>query len=69
MSLLSFESFIIAVALLAAAGGSLVLLSCLAGKRARLIKAYNLQQEMEARQRQLAAQDAQKSAAPPVPAG
>ncbi len=68
MVLLSFESFIIAVALIAAAAGSLVLLTALAGKRARLIKAYNLQQEIEARERQIAATPDQKTATPPLPA-
>ncbi|MBN2377082.1 MAG: hypothetical protein JXD22_11815 [Sedimentisphaerales bacterium] len=43
--------------LAAAAGGSLVILSCLAGKRAELVKAYNIQQEMKARQEQSAQHD------------
>ena len=41
------ETFIILVSLVASAAGSLVLLACLAGKRAQLIKAYNIQKEHE----------------------
>ena len=45
------ETFIIVVALLAAAIGSLVLLGCLAGKRAQLFEAFRLQQQLEEQQR------------------
>ena len=48
------EIFIVMASLAAAAGGSLVILSCLAGKRAELVKAYNIHQETQARQEQLA---------------
>ena len=44
------ETFIVLVSLAASAGGSLVLLSCMAGKRAQLVKAFNIQQELEARE-------------------
>ena len=45
----SMETFIIFIALAAAAGGGLILLVCLAGMRANLVKALNLQQELESR--------------------
>ena len=45
----SMETFIILIALAAAAGGGLILLVCLAGMRAHLVKAFNLQQELETR--------------------
>lgn len=45
----SMETFIILIALAAAAGGGLILLVCLAGMRANLVKALNLQQELESR--------------------
>ena len=49
----SIEIFIVLVALAAALGGSLVLLTCMAGKRAQLIKAFNIQQEMREREAQI----------------
>ncbi len=48
----TMEMFIIVIGLGAAAFGSLVLLVCMAGKRAQLVKAYNMQLEIEARERQ-----------------
>jgi len=51
------EMFIVMASLAAAAGGSLVILSCLSGKRAELVKAYNIHQEMQARQKQLSPSD------------
>jgi hypothetical protein len=47
------EMLIVVLGLVAAAGGALVLLVCLAGRRAQLVKAFNMQQEREARERQL----------------
>jgi len=47
------EMLIVVTGLVAAAGGALVLLVCLAGKRSQLIKAFNVQQEREAREKQL----------------
>ena len=44
---LSIETFIVLVGLIAAAGGSLILLSFLAGKRAFMVKAFMVQQQME----------------------
>jgi len=49
----AMETFIVVISLLAAAGGSLVLLSCLAGMRAQLVKAFNVQKEAEAQQREI----------------
>ena len=51
------EMFIVMASLAAAAGGSLVILSCLSGKRAELVKAYNIHQEMQARQEKLSPPD------------
>jgi len=45
------ENFIVIIALVAAAAGSLILLSCMAGKRAELIKVYLTQKQLEARER------------------
>ena len=39
------ETFIILVSLAAAATGSLILLTCMAGKRSQLVKAFKIQQE------------------------
>ncbi|MBN1844037.1 MAG: hypothetical protein JW810_00010 [Sedimentisphaerales bacterium] len=47
------ESFIIMMGLIAALGGGLVLLSCLAGNRARLMKSYNIQRQQEKREQQI----------------
>jgi len=47
------ETFIILVSLAAAAAGSLILLTCMAGKRSQLVKAFNLQQEMLEREAKL----------------
>ena len=44
----SMETFIIIMALLAAAGGTLVLLGSLANRRAQLVKAFHYQQKLEA---------------------
>lgn len=41
------ETFIVVVALMGAGGGGLILLSCLSGKRAQLVKAYNIQQGLD----------------------
>jgi hypothetical protein len=46
------ETFIVVISLIAAAGGSLVLLSCLAGMRAQLVKAFNMQKEIEAQRKE-----------------
>ncbi len=43
------EMFIIIVSFMAAFAGGLILLSSLASKRTQLIKAFNVQQEMETR--------------------
>lgn len=45
------ETFILIVSLLAAAGGTLVLLACLAGKRAELLDVFTAEEEREARRR------------------
>jgi len=45
----SMETFIVVVGLAAAIGGSLIFLSCLAHKHAELVKAFNLQMEIEER--------------------
>lgn len=45
------ETFILVVSLLAAAGGTLVLLACLAGKRAELLQVFTVEEEREARRR------------------
>jgi len=47
------ETFIILVSLAAAAAGSLILLTCMAGKRAQLVKAFNIQQEKLERESRL----------------
>ena len=47
------EILIVLMGLSAAAGGALVLLVCLAGNRAQLVKAFNMQQEQESRQKQV----------------
>ena len=47
------ETFIVAISLIAAAGGSLVLLSCLAGMRAHLVKAFNIQKGIESQQKEI----------------
>ncbi len=47
------ELLIVLMGLSAAAGGALVLLVCLAGNRAQLVKAFNMQQEREAREKQV----------------
>ena len=47
------ETFIVAISLIAAAGGSLVLLSCLAGMRAQLVKAFNIQKGIESQQKEI----------------
>ena len=45
------ETFILIAGLIAAATGTLVLLLSLAQKRAQLVRAYNIQQEIEQRER------------------
>ena len=47
------EILIVVLGLVAAAGGALVLLVCLSGRRAQLVKAFNMQQERETSARQL----------------
>ena len=47
------ETFIILVSLAAAATGSLILLTCMAGKRSQLVKAFNIQQEKLEREARL----------------
>ncbi|MCK5270592.1 MAG: hypothetical protein KAJ46_07395 [Sedimentisphaerales bacterium] len=47
------ETFIILVSLAAAAAGSLILLTCMAGKRSQLVKAFNIQQEKLERESRL----------------
>ena len=47
------EKVIIVVGLLSACGGALVLLSCLAGKRAQLFRVFELQQEMLAQEKEI----------------
>ncbi len=47
------ETFIILVSLAAAAAGSLILLTCMAGKRSQLVKAFNIQQERLEREARL----------------
>ena len=44
----SMELFIVITALVASGAGGLILLISLAGKRAHLVRAFNIQQEMEA---------------------
>ena len=47
----SMESFIIVVSLVASAAGALILLTSLAGKKAQLAKAFSMQQELEAQEK------------------
>ena len=47
------DMLIVLIGFSAAAGGALVLLVCLAGRRAQLVKAFNMQQEQEAREKQV----------------
>lgn len=47
------ETFIILVSLAAAATGSLILLTCMAGKRSQLVRAFNIQQERLEREARL----------------
>ncbi|MBN1765813.1 MAG: hypothetical protein JW860_11185 [Sedimentisphaerales bacterium] len=47
------ETFIVFCGLAAAAGGSLILLTCLAGKRTLLIKKHNYEIEMQELQKKL----------------
>jgi hypothetical protein len=44
----SVETFIVVTALLCSLCGGIILLSSLAGKRAQLVKAFNIQQELQA---------------------
>lgn len=44
------ETFIVVVSLVFAATGGLILLTSLAGKRAELVKAFNINQELESDQ-------------------
>ena len=46
----SMETFIVLVSIAAGIGGGLVLLACMAGRRAQLVKAFNMQQEMKERE-------------------
>ena len=47
------ETFIILISLTAAVAGSLILLTCMAGKRSQLVKAFNIQQEKLERESRL----------------
>jgi hypothetical protein len=49
--LVSMENFIVLIALAAAAAGSLILLSCMAGKRAELMQSYLVLKQQETRGR------------------
>jgi len=49
----SMETFVILISLAAAAAGSLILLTCMAGKRSQLVKAFNIQQEKLERESRL----------------
>ena len=49
----AMETFVVVVSLIAAAIGGLIFLSSLAGKRAFLVKAYNMQKEIEQREAQI----------------
>ena len=49
----SMESFIVVVSLIASAMGVLILLASLAGKKAQLVKAFTIQLEVEARERDI----------------
>ena len=46
----SMETFIVVIALIASAAGTLLLLACLAGKRSQLVKAYNFRMEAGTRE-------------------
>ena len=46
------ETLVVVIALAAAAGGGLMLLGCLAGRKATLVKAFNLQREMAERRQE-----------------
>ena len=63
----SIESFIVIVALVSAAGGSLMLLACLAGKRSQLVKAYNMKREIEQREKMMEMQNEQASEGEDIP--
>ena len=52
-ALSSMETFIVAIGLVASGIGTLILLLSLAHKRSQLVKAFNVQQEIEERQRRL----------------
>jgi len=58
----SMEAFIIITGLGTAAVGALLLLSTLACRRAQLVKAYNLQQEIEQRKREIEQKKADEEA-------
>ena len=60
------EMLIVLMGFSAAAGGALVLLVCLAGKRAQLVKAFNMQQEQEAREKQVEENQAKQNQAQPA---
>ena len=51
------ETFIVVIAMIASAAGSLVLLACLASRRSELVKAFNLQRDMESDEQEEAATD------------
>ncbi len=46
----SVETFIVITALLCSLGGGIILLSSLAGRRAQLVRAFNIQQDMLSRE-------------------
>jgi len=45
----SMETFIVVIALMASAAGTLLLLACLANKRSQLVQAYNVSMEADSR--------------------
>ena len=57
------ETVIILTALIATAVGCLILLSCLAGKRAQLFRAFEIQQENEAHERKIRESNSQANTA------
>jgi len=50
----SMELFIVFVSLVAAAAGTLILLACMAGKRAQLVRSFNIQQKIQEHQAKIA---------------
>ena len=50
----SIEFFIVLVSLIAAGAGTLILLACMAGKRAQLVRSFNIQQKFQEHQAKIA---------------